>query len=204
MTRRAIPVLVHVVCIVSLTGCASPRGYLVDRGRDAADIFTATVGIGGGVQMKVGPFPCGVLTTTDVAGIRYGDSFWHSPRLDGEPEEVSGMAAYLLACALYGLMGGGVPEEYLSPMLSYHNRFPLNETQLLRKKGAKYIDADSSCQPPPLDAPMWYHVEAVLGLGLVFRAGVNVGELLDFGLGWAEVDVLGDDIEAREKRSGGR
>ena len=39
-----IPVLtvVAVAIIVSMTGCASTKAYLVDRGCDAADIFTVT------------------------------------------------------------------------------------------------------------------------------------------------------------------
>lgn len=187
--RRAMPVLVHVVCIVSLTGCASPRGYLVDRGRDAADVFTATAGMGAGAQVRVGPIPLGVLQTTDVVGVRYGGSF-HRSRVPDEPEEenysllaLSGVIISPLLC-----LAGGAPNarywDGISGLWYYHNHFPVNETQVMREKGAT-----------GLASPDTYQLEAVAGLGLVFRLGINIGELLDFGLGWTTVDIFGDDVE---------
>ena len=42
-------------------------------------------------------------------------------------------------------------------------------------------------------APHYTQVEVVAGLLFSVRAGVNPGELLDFLLGWAGIDIYGDD-----------
>ena len=48
---------IQIASLLSLTvfcsGCATP--YAIDRGRDAADIFTATFGSGYGAKVLVGP-----------------------------------------------------------------------------------------------------------------------------------------------------
>src|SRR5690554_1302340 len=56
--------------VVVATGCATP--YMIDRGRDAADIFTATVGIGGGAKARVGPLHAGLFMNCDMYGLRNG------------------------------------------------------------------------------------------------------------------------------------
>ena len=33
-----------------------------------------------------------------------------------------------------------------------------------------------------------------------FRAGVNVGELIDFLLGWTTLDIFGDDLGAKNMK----
>jgi len=66
----------------------------------------------------------------------------------------------------------------------------MDETQLLRKKGTRN-----------LGIPDCYQAEAAVGLGLVFRAGINVGELLDFALGWSTLDIFGDDLETGRRRN---
>ncbi len=62
-----------------LSGCSSTRGYFLNRGRDALDTVTATVGIGAGIQARVGPLPLGLLQNSDAAGVRYGDVFCRAP-----------------------------------------------------------------------------------------------------------------------------
>lgn len=66
-----------VAVIVGMTGCASAKGYFVDRGRDAADVFTVTIGRGVGVKAKVGPLQTGFILNQDVVGLRCGEiSHW--------------------------------------------------------------------------------------------------------------------------------
>lgn len=51
------------------------------------------------------------------------------------------------------------------------------------------------------DAPPFYtQLEAAAGLGLGIRAGINPGEILDLLLGFATVDLHGDDIEWKARR----
>ena len=51
-------------------GCAT--GYWGDRGRDAADIFTCTAGIGGGAKARVGPLQAAAINNADLIGLRAG------------------------------------------------------------------------------------------------------------------------------------
>ena len=79
-----------VLALVTLaTGCATP--YMVDRGRDAKDVFTATVGTGLGAKARVGPINAGLFTGADFYGLRggefaafgnYVDCFWDLSEVD--------------------------------------------------------------------------------------------------------------------------
>lgn len=70
--RRLIQIASLILGAATLTGCASAKAYFVDRGRDAADVFTATAGVGGGAKVRVGPAQVGLLASWDVAGLRGG------------------------------------------------------------------------------------------------------------------------------------
>ena len=56
-----------------MIGCTTP--YAIDRKRDAADIFTAAVGLGGGVKARVGPLRTGLVADIGLAGLRSGTLF---------------------------------------------------------------------------------------------------------------------------------
>jgi hypothetical protein len=61
-----------ITLIALAIGCSTP--YMVDRRRDAADIFTATVGHGvGGAKARVGPFGTGLFHEFPLYGLRGGD-----------------------------------------------------------------------------------------------------------------------------------
>jgi len=60
---------------------------MVDRGRDAADIFTATIGVGGGAKARLGPVHAGIVPFNvgafglrggswdgDFSGLTFGES----------------------------------------------------------------------------------------------------------------------------------
>ena len=75
--KKIIQAVIAVVVIASMTGCASTKAYFIDRGRDAADIFTVTVGEGGGAKARVGPLQIGLWGNHDVAGLMGGElGFW--------------------------------------------------------------------------------------------------------------------------------
>jgi hypothetical protein len=189
-TRERAHNLLLPLLIACLTGCVSTQGYLVDRGRDAADIVTATVGVGAGMQARVGPVPLGMLQTTDLTGVRYGETFWHS-RIAEEPEErCHTLLALFATVGAFFVPSSGVDWSRLEEVWYHHDRFPLSETQILRRKREK-----------GLASPGTYRLEATAGLGLVLRAGLNCGELLDFVLGWTTVDIFGDDIEKEDRQA---
>lgn len=74
--------------LITLTGCASPE-YFSHRKNDAADIFTATIGIGGGAKLRVGPINPGLLYNIDFAGIKSGKIFTGSKLDNGEIFELT-------------------------------------------------------------------------------------------------------------------
>lgn len=47
--------------------------------------------------------------------------------------------------------------------------------------------------PAAIRAKYLTQVEVAFGLGLTVRLGLGLGDLLDFGLGWTTLDILGDD-----------
>lgn len=51
--------------------------------------------------------------------------------------------------------------------------------------------------------PWWYftEIEAVGGLGLTLRMGVNPGEFVDFLLGWFGIDIFNDDDRLKNRRT---
>ena len=58
--------------VLFCAGCASP--YWQDRRADAADVFTATVGIGIGATARIGPLHAGLGANTDFYGVEAGES----------------------------------------------------------------------------------------------------------------------------------
>lgn len=178
------------------TGCSSLSGYFVDRGRDAADVLTISVGVGAVGQVRLGPLPVGILDTSDVVGLRYGETLCRT--FNGKKPEEHDVLLATVPTALVALFGVGfhgldqIPAyfEKLDNYQMYENNFPLSETQLLRNKRTEL-----------LSSPNCYQVEGVIGLGLTLRAGVNAGELLDFILGWSTLDIFKDDIGTEQQRT---
>ena len=66
------------IVVTSMAGCTT-SDYWSDRRRDAVDIFTATVGVGGGGKVRAGPFTAGCLAVWIIAGCGVG-STGHLPK----------------------------------------------------------------------------------------------------------------------------
>jgi hypothetical protein len=66
------PSLLAVAVLAGICGSGCTSAYWMDRGRDAADIFTLSVGTGVGAKARVGPVGAGLLYYRDVAGLRGG------------------------------------------------------------------------------------------------------------------------------------
>jgi hypothetical protein len=184
------------------SGCVSPRGYLLDRWADAKDVFTASVGTGGGARARVGPLNAGLFLNSDLAGLRGGECF----RLSDGP-----------------LIGGDSDGVLL---LFYGDQFDLRYLAIdtSGKTGTRYqavgdrlAERHKSYQsgimplPSPLTlfefpkTPYYYtQLEVAVGVGGTLRLGFNPGELLDFLLGWTTLDIFRDDLEARREREADR
>lgn len=193
-----------------LTGCATTKDYLIDRGRDASDILTFAVGRGFGVKARVGFVQTGLLYNRDYAGFRSGSLF----RLaDLEPEDYGNdYRKHNVSESELGPLGlVGVPIAYFMPywgdgsgIRTYryystgHDQFrPLG----IPKERTKQVDSWSSTFLVTHDSPQHIgQVEAVLGLGGSVRVGVNAGELLDFLVGIVGGDLFDDDLAMRPFR----
>jgi hypothetical protein len=178
---RSAAILLLAVLATLTSGC-SPRGYFTDRWADAKDVFTATAGWGGGAKARVGPLDAGLFVNVDLAGLRGGECFFGP---GGEP------AGYTDAVAL--LMLGGEWFEFT------FDEFGSLRTEARNKTYAYVFMPPSEIRFPK--SPSYYtDVQIAVGLGPTVRLGFNIGELLDFVLGWTTLDIYGDDIEARKGR----
>lgn len=176
-----------VVLLVPLAqGCATTR-YLADRGNDAADIMTCTVGAGLGAKARVGPVQIGVLVNRDVTGLRGGQFRWW-PIADEK-------SLFSSTCEFDYLVISG---DFFA------DTFPDIRQKLYSAGGGPLIkDVLPSARQRIPGRPYYYtQIEVVGGLLGSVRLGLNPGEVADFLLGWFGVDIFSDDIgrlsEARQ------
>lgn len=165
------------------TGCAS--SYMVDRGRDAADIFTVSIGRGAGAKARVGLIATGLVYSQSLAGIEGG-------QLYGPLKESSSLERCNadLAVLLGGIETVGKHTYSTSRAKScdsfYFCFFPVEHLS----------DASNNSSA----AALYSSVNVVIGAGVTVKAGISFGELLDFILGWATIDILNDDIESKKSK----
>jgi len=161
---------------LATSGCAT-CGYLLDRGRDAADIFTATLGIGCGIKARAGPIQPALFQNADLCGLRTGQIFWNGNDL-------------ILNDELY------TPFPLKKWQLTSGTETFRIDTSPIPEERAKYVVAYSPFPGIAIGTPATFYTQIELagGLGLTLRLGFNAGELLDFILGWSTLDILNDDI----------
>lgn len=182
--KKSIQTVVAVVVIASMTGCASP--YMVDRKRDAADIFTATLGKGGGVRLKASFLQPAMMFNKEIAGCRGGSVFTNVS--EGQYDFYSPIPPGLLWDRMF------------------FGRSEFTGADVVSQRG-KDIDAVSYVpfivQLDDHSRPcmqFYTQIEASFGLVRTITLGFNPGELLDFTLGWTTIDIFSDDLEARKRK----
>ena len=165
-----------------VSGCATP--YAVDRLHDAADIFTATVGVGAGAKARIGPIHPGLFANRDFAGLR-GGVLTHSFNGGGE----LGVPAFDIDLTFMGFegfadnramdRGNYYCTDYFEPALFYSLEEPFDKRQRI---------------------PFYTQIEAAIAIGPSLRLGFNPGQLLDFIFGLTTVDMFNDDLGRRRTR----
>ena len=187
--RRAVGFAVLLVATAGLAGCST--AYWSDRGRDAADIFTATVGVGFGARARVGPLHAGLFYGGDKAGLRGGELRSYSLRGD------DWFSVATMECTVFSAEHFGYAEArgkdygaFGYPLVSFvcdpkSNDFP-PRISITSRNGALH--------------PYYTQIEIEAGLFGGIRLGFNPGELLDFILGWTTIDIFKDDIGAKAER----
>ena len=178
-----------IAVVIFMTGCSTP--YMIDRTRDAADILTAAVGLGAGAKARVGPLRAGVYGIFDRAGLRGGEVQCY----DSESEV--GEASYIIASF----------EEFLPakcPIAEQRGKHFQAVGVLVFSASVSAIPTSSSAirrsvvrKPWRQHLPFYTQIETAFGYGGTVRLGLNPGELIDFVLGWATVDIFDDDIAGR-------
>lgn len=174
---------------ITLTGCATTRNYFANRGHDAADIFTLSLGKGGGATVRAGPIHAGLFAGTDRVGLRGGELWtqWSEkppvwivdplillPGGDGicfyEDDFSAGSEA-----RQKNYIGRGVCPFVAIPAIPEGNSYNQFRFDADRKRFLTQIDASA-------------------GLYYTIHAGVDFAEVLDFILGWTTLDIMGDDL----------
>ena len=191
--------LVGLLALVSLaTGCASTGGYFVDRGRDAADIFTSTIDIGAGASARCGPIHVGLYAGQAKAGLKggtllkgQGNATKTDPFIIGFPwiEWRDGWCFY-----------------YDDFHVSYPNTYPAGLRGKVHEVDARLplIAYPRKSHHPEATYPWIYFfdIEASFAVGGGITLGFNPIELVDFVAGWLNLDFLHDDIGHVPTRSG--
>ena len=182
--------------LAGMTGCAT--SYWVDRGRDAADVLTLGVGVGLGTKARVGPLQTGVLFDVPMTGLR-GGQFTGLEGCDiGLP----------MSMDMQWLVGGAEafqPNKFWPGHNLRRKKFVAESTPRLSAMSAPYTPFYHHLTSEFDRAPSYYtQVEAVFGLLISVRVGLNPGEFLDFILGWTTLDLFGDDIGKKSIESGSR
>ena len=207
--------------LIWTAGCSS-TGYLAARGRDAADIFTFTVGAGDGAKVRVGPLQVAAVKNADLVGLRGGEFFADGDGLVMNDERYAPLPLFGVrnrysrrerlrrALATGRPMKQGEQEQSSSGEARLEQNWITSRskwTRLFGEEGFSHgLNSVSSRRnknvlaksPAPIvaigaTAPYYTQIEIVAGLLLTVRAGVNPGELLDFLLGWTGIDIYGDD-----------
>jgi len=172
--KREIQFTLLVAMAIQAAGCASP--YMIDRGRDAADVVVLSVGCGLGGRIRVGPVHAGLIGSIGSLGLR-GGRFGCSEVDDGE------MDFTVISGEQFRPFGRRRGKDY-----NAQGRIP-------------FIVSDVETEWAGFN-PYFTQIEVQAGLLLVPRLGLNPGELLDFLLGWTTLDIFGDDVgfESLEER----
>ena len=180
-----IPRFLHLSLAAALAalcaGCASP--YWQNRRADAADVFTATVGIGIGATARIGPLHAGLGANADFYGIEAG-----------EVGELGSLGAMIV--------GAGDRASDARSVFRGYSEIDLGPRSAARGKNVAYRPSGIPFwDPPPPESPnpaRWTQFEVAAGLLGGVRLGFNPGELLDFLLGFFGADLYGDDLARGE------
>jgi hypothetical protein len=178
-------VRVQLLCSLLLAlcpGCSSPS-YLGNRARDAADIFTATVGLNYGAKARIGPLRAGLFGGQDYAGLRAGEV--------GLPFHLNGYEQAI---------------DLEMTAMSSETFFP-ESLRIAKERGKCFTSEGIICFALPdqsenasrrQQAAYYSQTEIAVGVFGGVRLGFNLGELLDFILGWTTLDIYDDDLKQTE------
>lgn len=166
---------------------------MAHRCHDAKDILTATVGRGAGSKLRAGPLQLGIMLNGQETGLRGGTVLQANTPSAAHNRSESLDALFLT----YGVerFNGNVQAQKRGKsfqaltisMLSV----PIPDHILPSSPMQQKCSSDSMYNP----IAYWTQVEAAVGWTRTVRFGINIGELVDFLLGWTTIDIFADDMD---------
>ena len=170
-------------------GCSGP-GYWSDRGNDALDIFTLTVGAGAGAGARVGPLHAGLGLYCDVVGIR-------GSTLDYWPLITRHTGGATFEATLYALDDFDTV-ELDGPTDDRNKNVKPVSCPFVSYVTSRRVGSGENAQVHPPPYSYYTQIEAFAAALPGLRVGFNPGELVDFLLGWTTLDIYNDDLGARK------
>lgn len=167
--------------VLVMAGCAP---YLQDRTSDLLDSFTFTSEAGSiGASVQAGPAGLGLNTVQPVL-VRHNSFGLSGGRLGLVKIEESTLVVWR------------AQHVYAEPLEERHKGF---STESIFPVPYLWQQVDYDARERNL-APRYTQIELAAGFIGGWRLGANPGEWLDFLLGWAGLDLYGDDVAVREAK----
>ena len=170
--------------VLFCAGCASP--YWRDRRADAADVFTATVGIGLGATARVGPLRAGLGAHYDFYGVEAGET--------GELGTLPGLVVAGPSAGEVSFLLWGESAVDLDGGARRRGKNHCSSSVASFTRGLNPVPLWDPPEPAGGNPARWTQIEVAAGLLGGVRLGFNPGELLDLLLGVFGVDLYDDDI----------
>ncbi len=203
------------LCLLALflaVGCAAPRTvgeYIGDRARDAADCIRLSAGYGAGLHLRahlphLPPVGYGAAPRLRMYG-------WDGPAGAGSPAWDQTAGSLFLPPVIWIDADGRSPD--LQRLVRAASQPPSEQAPfrgVWRFKAAGLLWPDSAMYrtdylrtiPPGTERAdaWWVGIDATVGY-VSIRAGVNPAQIADFVLGFAGIDIFGDDHWVAETES---
>ncbi len=162
---------------ILLSGCSSANPYYVDRERDSLDIFSLSAECGLGAKARFGPIGSGLIYSDSSYGLRGGEILGLSQ------EETADIEAGVIGIEQFDI-------QCYDP-----NHIP-NRVKTYSSMNILGVNFPVSSKTPPPPHPYYFYSQLDVAICIFggVRFGFNVGELLDFTLGWVGIDIYGDDV----------
>lgn len=181
------------------SGCAS-SGYLKDRMRDGADVFTLSVQRGVGVDAQASFLTVALGFESTYLGLEDGrmiNNWTHEGFAILPTEKDDQGTTFACGLVLLSMKANMNPSStghcYQGERNKRYSGFYLCGLPI----GVNPLGMSSDTLYSPHSATK-IEIGASLGLGL--RFGFNPGELLDFLLGWTTLDIYNDDLEWKKQK----
>jgi hypothetical protein len=186
--KKFINMLLLVATTYFLCGCTTP-GTEIDRERDFRDIFTFTVAKGSAFKLRLGPVQAGFVYPPKQleTGMRGGD-YYKPYKWD-----------YDSSLLIYGEERFHGTDLNMQRGKSYEANY-MACVGIAKSWHPMIIDEEEGYDKPEVKYPWYYYTqtELVIGIWNRYRVGINWGEMLDFCLGWCNLDMYGDDLKIKE------